>query len=46
MSWDTIFQKRAEISEPDDFIKDFYKKYKIVYKCEEMIGEPETLSRI
>lgn len=28
MSWDTIFQERKEITEPDSFIKDFYKKYK------------------
>jgi ubiquinone/menaquinone biosynthesis C-methylase UbiE len=32
MSWDAIFQKRKEITEVDDFIKDFYKKYKFELK--------------
>lgn len=32
MSWDTIFQERKEITEPDDFVKDFYKKYKFDLK--------------
>lgn len=37
MAWDIIFQQRKEISEPENFVKDFYKKYKFELKNSEIL---------